>query len=58
MTPPITLLTVPEAAARLRIGRSALWRHIRNNLVKKTRVGGRTFIRETELNRLIERGTR
>lgn len=49
--------TIPESAKKARIGESSLWRHIRAGKIKTIKIGGRTFIADAELNRVITSGT-
>ncbi len=57
-TPPIPLLTVPEAAAVLRIHPNTVWKLFRRRLLKRTKVGRSSRVRQSELERFIERQQR
>ena len=48
------LLTVKEACEYLRIGRSTLYRHIKQGKIKPVKIGKRTLIDKNDLDRLIE----
>lgn len=54
-TPPVLpkLYSVTEAAALLKISRWTLWRKLKDGQVRRTKVGGRTLIKEAELVKLI-----
>lgn len=58
MTPAIPLLTLKETAARLRVSAATLHRILARKEIRRTRVGGRTLIRESELQRYLDRVTR
>jgi hypothetical protein len=47
------LYTVPEAAAQLRLSPWTLWDLMKIGKLTRTKVAGRTFIRESELQKLI-----
>jgi len=50
-----TLLTIPEAAERLRIGISTLRRYLRRRLIRQVVLpGGDHRIRESDLQRFID----
>jgi hypothetical protein len=48
-----TLYTVNEAAAELRLSPWTLWDHMKKGLLIRTKVAGKTFLRESELQKLI-----
>jgi hypothetical protein len=48
-----TLYTVNEAAARMRLSPWTLWDHLKKGLLIRTKVAGKTFLRESELKKLI-----
>lgn len=50
------LLTMDEAAERLRVSRRTVERYIESGLLKRTKPGGRTLIEERELERFLARG--
>jgi hypothetical protein len=47
------LYTVPEAAVQLRLSPWTLWDLMKLGKLTRTKVAGRTFIRESELQKLI-----
>lgn len=49
------LLTIDETAKELRISRPTLYRHIKDKLIRVTRIGGRTLIDRKDLEEFIER---
>lgn len=58
MTPTIPLLTLAETMERLRVSKSTLHRILARRELRRTRVGGRTLIRESELLRYLDRQTK
>jgi hypothetical protein len=48
-----TLYTVNEAAKALRLSPWTLWDHLKQGLLVRTKIGGKTFVRESELKKLI-----
>lgn len=52
------LHTVPEAAERLRVSESSIWRLLRLGKLCATSVLGRTMISEAELLRFVAEATR
>lgn len=50
------LHTIPEASERLRLSRGTVYRLMRLGKIEVVRIGGRTFIDEAEIVRLIEEG--
>ena len=50
------LLTVPEACDYLRISRATLYRHIKQGKITPIKIGRRTLIDKSDLDRLIEEG--
>jgi excisionase family DNA binding protein len=48
-----TLFTVPEAAAQLRLSPWTIWDLLRRGELMRTKVAGKTFLRESELKKLI-----
>jgi excisionase family DNA binding protein len=50
------LYSIPEAAAALRIGRSTLYRQIKDHRIRTRKIGWRTVIRRDDLEKLIEAG--
>jgi helix-turn-helix protein len=48
-----TLYTVNEAARALRLSPWTLWDHLKQGLLVRTKIGGKTFLRESELKKLI-----
>lgn len=58
MSEPIPLLTVEEACRHLRVGRSTLYRLVAARQLRLTKVGGRTRLRVSELERFVDRHTR
>ena len=55
--PPL-LHTVPQAAERLRVSESSVWRLLRLGKLCATTVLGRTLISEAELQRFVAEATR
>jgi len=49
------LLTVPEVLARLRISKPSLNRRFRDGSIPRTKIGGRTFVRESSLDKFLDR---
>lgn len=47
------LFTVPEAAKHLRLAPSSVWQLLRLGRLARTKVSGKTFVRASELQRLI-----
>ena len=47
------LYSVDEAAEALRISYWTVWAKLKDGTLKRTKVGGRTVIRESELQKLI-----
>ena len=47
------LLTVNEGAEELRLSPWTLWDHLKTGRLMRTKVAGKTFIRESELQKLI-----
>lgn len=47
------LLTIQEACCTLKIGRSLLYRHIKNGSITARKVGRRTLIEKAELERWV-----
>lgn len=47
------LFTVPEAAAQTRLSYWTIWDLLKKGRLLRTKVAGRTFIRESELKKLI-----
>jgi hypothetical protein len=47
------LYTVNEAAAELRLSPWTLWDHLKKGLLVRTKVAGKTFLRKSELEKLI-----
>jgi excisionase family DNA binding protein len=45
--------TVPEGAQMLKISKWTLWQKLSKGEIKRTKIGGRTVIRETELLKLL-----
>lgn len=48
-----TLYTVNEAAAELRLSPWTIWDHLKRGMLVRTKVAGKTFLRESELKKLI-----
>jgi len=49
------LMTVPEAAAYLAIGKSRVWEMIRRDVVRAVRIGNSTRVPRSELDAYIRR---
>lgn len=47
------LLTVKEALGKLRIGRTLLYKLFKNKELVKYKIGGRTYVKESELNNIV-----
>ncbi len=47
------LYSVPEAAEVLRISCWTVWAMLKNGTLQRSKVGGRTVIRESELKKLV-----
>jgi len=47
------LFTVPEGAAELRLSVWTIWDLLKQGKLARTKVAGKTFVRESELQRLI-----
>ncbi len=54
MTQPIQLLTVPEAAAALKVHRTFIYTLFRKKLLKRVKIGRLTRIRASDLQRYID----
>ena len=52
------LLTVGEAAARLRVHRATVYRLIRDRKLRLTKVRGSSFIKATEIERYLRAAER
>ena len=52
---PITerIYTVPEAAAELHLSPWTLWDALKKKKLGRTKIAGKTFVRESELRKLI-----
>lgn len=50
------LLTMNEAAERLRVSRRTLERYIDDGLIKRSKPAGKVLIEERELERFLARG--
>jgi len=46
------LFNVPESARECRCSEWSIWNYLRLGLLARTRIGGKTFIRESELKKL------
>ena len=55
--PPPQLFTLNEACGRLRIGRSTMYKLLRNRELVPTRIGRNLKFTERELERFIDRKT-
>jgi excisionase family DNA binding protein len=55
MTAPIPLMTVPEVAAVLRVAPNTVWELFRQGKLRRTKVGRLTRVRQTDLERFLER---
>ncbi len=53
MSDPIVLLTVPEAAERLRVSRRTVERLIRDGRIRPVRIGRRVLVTEREVGAFI-----
>lgn len=51
------LRTVPETMKVLRISRSTLYALMASGTIRRTKVGGRTLIADTEIERLLTSGS-
>ncbi|MGH7148749.1 MAG: helix-turn-helix domain-containing protein, partial [Nitrospiraceae bacterium] len=51
------LLTVKEACVRLRISRATLYNLVRKGKIGFVKIGGKSLIREEDIDRLIAEGT-
>jgi excisionase family DNA binding protein len=47
------LYDVPEAAETTKLSEWTIWAYLKDGKLKRTKVGGRTVIRESELQKLI-----
>lgn len=52
---PIGAMTVPEAAAYLRISRASLYRLFRDGDLKPRKIAGRTLVRRVDADALLAR---
>lgn len=52
--PPLELLTTAEACAELRIGRSTLFKLLKDGDLVATKIAGRTFLTRDELVRYVD----
>jgi hypothetical protein len=48
------IYTVKEAAAETRLSPWSLWDYLKKGVIRRTKIGGKTFIRESELLKLIK----
>lgn len=53
----LTLLTIPEAIAALRIGSSHFYKLVSQRTIRPLRLGSRTLIPRSEIRRLIDEAT-
>ncbi|RIS02727.1 DNA-binding protein [Mycobacteroides abscessus] len=53
----LTLYTIPEAIAHLRIGSSLFYKLMATGTIRPLRLGHRTLIPATEIRRLIDEAT-
>jgi excisionase family DNA binding protein len=56
--PPVDLFTVVEAAEALRLSERSVYRLLSAGELHPVRIGGRTFITEAELRRLVKQSQR
>lgn len=54
--PPRRLWSVLEAAEMLDLSRATIWRHAANGKIKLTRLAGRTFVSDAEVDRVAQDG--
>ena len=52
---PSAALTVDEAADYIRVSRATIWRLLRNKLLARARIGGRTVVRRVDLDAFLAR---
>ncbi len=52
---PSAALTVDEAADYIRVSRATIWRLLRNKLLARARIGGRTVVRRIDLDAFLAR---
>lgn len=52
---PSGALTVDEAADYLRVSRATVWRLLRNKLLARARIGGRTVVRRIDADAFLAR---
>jgi excisionase family DNA binding protein len=52
---PSAALTVDEAADYLRVSRATIWRLLRNKLLARARIGGRTVVRRVDADAFLAR---
>lgn len=52
---PSAALTVDEAANYLSVSRATIWRLLKNKLLVRTRIGGRTVVRRVDLDAFLAR---
>jgi excisionase family DNA binding protein len=52
---PSAALTVDEAADYIRVSRATIWRLLKNKLLVRTRIGGRTVVRRVDLDAFLAR---
>jgi len=57
VTPAIKSYSINEAAEVMRVSRRTVERLIESGKIKRTKIGRRTVIRETELERYMDRAT-
>ena len=50
---PSAALTVDEAADYIRVSRAMIWRLLKNKLLARTRIGGRTVVRRIDLDAFL-----
>jgi hypothetical protein len=48
------MYSIPEAAEITTLSEDTLWQHLRTGRLVRTKIGGRTVIRESELQKLIQ----
>jgi predicted DNA-binding transcriptional regulator AlpA len=53
---PDRLLTRKQAAARLMVNETTIWRHVKRGYLSPVEVGGKRFFKQTQLDSILQKG--